>query len=78
MPPKDGDAALKIYIRKFRADVLQQLEANQSKGCTDNLTSNERIALCKLRHHMNMVIKPADKGSAVVVLHKEDYTNEAE
>ena len=29
MPPKGGDAALKIYIKKFRTDVQQQLEANQ-------------------------------------------------
>ena len=57
MPPKCGDASLKIYIRKFRADiqqqlegdVQQQLEANQLKRCIDNLTSNERIALSKLR-----------------------------
>ena len=78
MPPKGGDAALETYIRKFRADVQQQLEANQLKRCTDNLTSNERIALRKLRQRRDVVIKPADKGSAVVVLSKEDYINEAE
>ena len=78
MPPKGGDAALETYIRKFRADVQQQLEANQLKRCTDNLTSNEKIALRKLRQRRDVVIKPADKGSAVVVLSKQDYIIEAE
>ena len=78
MPPKGGDAALETYIRKFRADVKQQLEVNQLKRCTDNLTSAERIALRGLRQRTDVVIKPADKGSAVVVLSKEDYIDEAE
>ena len=78
MPPKGGDAALETYIQKFRADVKQQLEVNQPKRCTDNLTSAERIALGRLRQRMDVVIKPADKGSAVVFLSKEDYINEAE
>ena len=78
MPPKGGDAALETYIRKFRADVKQQLDVNQPKRCTDNLTSAQRIALHRLRQRTDVVIKPADKGSAVVVLSKEDYINEAE
>ena len=78
MSCKGGDAALETYIKKFRMDVQRQLEANQFKRCTDNLTSNERIALCKLWQRWDVVIKPADKGSAVVVLSKKDYINEAE
>ena len=78
MPPKGGDAALETYIRKFRKDVQQQLEVNQLKRCCDNLTSNERIALRKLQQRTDVVIKPADKGSAVIILSKEDYINEAE
>ena len=68
MSPKGGDAALKTYIWKFRADVKQQLKANQLKRCTNNLTSAERIDLRRLRQHKDVVIKPTDKGSAVVVL----------
>ena len=44
----------------------------------DNLRSNERIAPCELQQRTDIVIKPADKSSAVVVLSKEDYINEAE
>ena len=70
--------ALETYIRELRADVQYQLEVNHLKQCTDNLMSSERIALRELRQHTDVVIKPVDKGSAVVVLSKEDYTNEAE
>ena len=31
MAPKCGDPALKTYIRRFRVDIQQQLEANQPK-----------------------------------------------
>ena len=78
MPPKGRDAALETYIRKFRADVQHQLEVNHHKRCRDNLASNERIALHRHHELRDVVIKPADKGSAVVVLSKEDYVNEAE
>ena len=80
MPSKGGDASVTTYIRKFTADVQQQLEANQPKRCTNNFTctSNERIGIHKLRQCTNEVIKPADKGLAVVILSKEEYIKEAE
>ena len=43
----------------------------------DNLTSGERKALSKLRARTDVIIKPADKGSATVVMSKEDYVAEA-
>ena len=43
----------------------------------DNLTPKERSALKHLRQRTNVIINPADKGSAVVVLSKEDYIKEA-
>ena len=39
--------------------------------------SAETIVLCRLRQRMDVVIKPTEKGSAVVFLGK-DYINEAE
>ena len=78
MPPKGGDPSLETYIRKFRVDVQQQLEVNQLKRCSDNLMSNEMIAVHKLQQRGDVVIKPADQGSAVVVISKEEYINEAE
>ena len=44
----------------------------------NNLTSKERQALYDLKNDKNIVIKGADKGSAVVVWDREDYIKEAE
>jgi hypothetical protein len=43
----------------------------------NNLTKNERDALKFLQENDSIVIKPADKGSATVVLDKEAYIKEA-
>ena len=77
MPPKGREAALETYIKKVRTDVERQLEVNKNKRCTDNLLSVQRNALRNLPQRKDIVIKPADKGSAVVVLSKEDYIKEA-
>ncbi len=37
----------------------------------DNLTPDEREALKKPRNRTDIIIKPADKGSATVVMSKE-------
>ena len=39
----------------------------------DNIGSNERRALSSLRKRTDIVIKRADKGSATVVMSKDDY-----
>ena len=44
----------------------------------NNLTCKERQALYDLKNDKNIVIKGADKGSAVVVWDREDYIKEAE
>ena len=43
----------------------------------DNLTPVERTALQSLRSNEDIIIKPADKGSAVVVMDKSAYIREA-
>ena len=73
-----SEAALETYIKKVRTDVEHQLEVNKNKRCTDNLPSVERNALRNLQQRTDIVIKPADKGSAVVMLSKEDYIKEAD
>ena len=71
------DAALETYIKKTRTDVERQLDNLHAKRCKDNLPSEESLALKSLQQRTDIVIKPADKGSAVVVLSKEDYIKEA-
>jgi hypothetical protein len=41
-----------------------------------NLSYNERAALAELKKATNIIIKPADKGSAVVIQDIDDYINE--
>jgi peptide-methionine (R)-S-oxide reductase len=41
-----------------------------------NLVSRERLALAELSKATNIIIKPADKGSAVVIQDLDDYVNE--
>ena len=41
-----------------------------------NLTKGEREAILQLKQNVELVIKPADKGSAVVLLDLEDYLAE--
>jgi reverse gyrase len=45
---------------------------------TDNLTQAERSALRDIQERDDIIIKPADKGSAVVVMDKTTYIQEAE
>ena len=42
-----------------------------------NMSAMERRALNKLRKNLIIVIKPADKGSATVILSIENYIREA-
>ena len=41
-----------------------------------NITKDEQQALTSLRKNKNLVIKPADKGSAIVVMNRSDYLEE--
>lgn len=42
-----------------------------------NLTKEEELALKELRNTHSIIIKPADKGSSVVIMDKTDYKQEA-
>ena len=70
--------ALETYIKKVRTEVERQLEDNIYKRCIDNLPSTERNVLRNLWQRTDIIIKLADKGSAGVVLSKEDYIKEAD
>ena len=43
----------------------------------DNLSDTEKQALTELQHNTSIVIKPADKGSSVVIMDRHQYIAEA-
>ena len=77
MPPRNREPALETYIQ-----VLDENLNNMPvQRVRDNLTKSERTALRTLQRRIaqnEVVIKPADKGSATVVMSFDDYVKEAE
>ena len=45
----------------------------QSQQCKPNMTKDQKLALKKLAEDKDIVILPANKGNATVVLNKEGY-----
>ena len=66
--------ALELYIKKTEHD-LKLLKYPPLKRL--NITRSERLAISNLRNRDDIVIKPADKGGAIVVWDRNLYINEA-
>ena len=75
-PPPGKFGSLDYYITKCRSEV-NKLNFKQ-RPVKDNLIPEERSALTSLRQRADIVIKPADKGGAVVVWDRTLYQQEAE
>ena len=73
--PRNTEVAIEVYMSSLE-EKLMKIEIPKDKY--NNLTSKERQALYDLKNDKNIVIKGADKGSAVVVWDREDYIKEAE
>ena len=73
--PRNKDAAIELYLSRLR-EKLMKVEVPKDKF--SNLTNSERKALYDLKNDKSIVIKSADKGSAVVAWDREDYIKEAE
>ncbi|XP_064621108.1 uncharacterized protein LOC135483965 [Lineus longissimus] len=72
-PPGPPDLEAFIRTNEYHFDRIP-LHSPRS----NNLTSAEREALTQLKAMPQIVIKPADKGSAVVIMNRQDYISEAE
>ena len=69
------DAHLEVYL-SYLEDTLMNI--NENGYNYPNLPIDEREALESLRNDTDIIIKPADKGSAIVIWGKADYLLEAE
>lgn len=64
---------LEFYIKAVEKDILKQVEF--SPPTNHNLTPFEKKCLEELQNRTDNVIKPADKGGAVVIMDKFWYRN---
>ncbi|XP_068135476.1 uncharacterized protein [Hyperolius riggenbachi] len=75
--PKLGrNKKLEEYIDNFRKRIKLEI-LDKQKQTLYNLNTQERKAILSLKSNDNIVIKPADKGGAVVILDKSSYIQEA-
>ena len=70
----------------YQPTILEKLNHREQKThCKDpnrrfqrnNLSKRERLALDRLSNNRDIIIKPADKGGATVILNTTDYLQEA-
>ena len=64
-----------MYLSELEEEILKIDETGQNYP---NLTKAEREALQDLMYDKNIVIKPADKGSAIVIWDKQDYLKQCQ
>lgn len=74
-PPTQRDKYLDMYISAVTRDILDAYK--KQAPYRKNLSADESNALKLLATHPEIIIKPADKGGAIVVMNKTDYINEA-
>ncbi len=75
VPPKNRVPALETYVQVVNTQVTNP--GNFPHRTHDNLPREERLALTALRSRTDIIIKPADKGSAVVIMDRQQYIDEA-
>ena len=68
-PPK-GAPALELFLSQTEKDILSILPG---KATNYNLPKKEYLTLRSLQNGRSVVIKPADKGSTVVVWDRNNY-----
>ena len=69
------DVAIEVYLSCLEERLLK-IEVPKDKF--NSVTKGQRDALYNLKNDKTIVIKGADKGSAVVLWEREDYIKEAE
>ncbi|KAK3089910.1 hypothetical protein FSP39_007586 [Pinctada imbricata] len=73
-PNKGRDMWLDLYIETVKRDIVSNLKRSGKL----NLTKQEQSAFQSLLDNDAIVIRPADKGSGVVVIDKLDYVSKLE
>ena len=75
---KPEDHEMDPNMMRYKTTVLNEMKielANRRRP-RFNTTKEERKAMKSLKQNQDIIIKPADKGGAIVILNKEDYIKE--
>ena len=69
---QNRSAALVAFIENIKQDTKIHLKERERKFW-NNMTIEQRRAIKSLASDQNIVIKPADKGGAIVIMDRKDY-----
>ena len=79
LPPSTWEPPNVPEVVNSQLDCLaQDIENLDLKKPAPNLSKQERAAIVKLNRNKNIIIKPADKGSATMIMDTQHYIVEAE
>ena len=73
-PPRNANLRLEAYIKANNIELESQYPIKQLHS---NLSKDDNSSLIKLKMNKTIIIKPADKGGALVVINRTDYLTEA-
>ena len=71
--PPPGHPCVELFLSKLENELFSFLPG-KPQAC--NLTKEEWVAMRSLAEDRSIIIKPADKGSCIVVWDREDYLAE--
>ena len=71
-----NDKLIPDRIHQSLKDMEKKINEISLKNSPSNLSKNEKLALNNLRNDPEIIIKPADKTSATVIMDKKDYLTE--
>ena len=78
IPPTPPNNNLLNYTAHILQDLKSHFYSSNKHPLHKNLNTNEQKALTELEHLTDSIIKPADKGGAIVIWPKKDYLLEAQ
>ena len=77
---KPDDSEMDPNIMRYKTSVLNYMQSKIKTKIRPrfNTSKNERKAIGTLKKNTDIIIKPADKGGAIVIMDKSDYIKEGE
>lgn len=76
IPPRNRNASLDTYCRLVENDVKSLLKKKKEYKVYNNMSKEERDALHDLSKDNKVIVRPADKGGAIVLQNVGDYEME--